>query len=257
MIPIRLLRKLPLGAMLSLILAVIAPAKSAEPFVDTEAFDFLSVIPNPPDDASLAGRADLETVFQLQKDQSPAQRERVARVANQSVFSFAAPILGDEFNAEALPVTAAFFHEVTQQSYTIAKRAKSHWARPRPYWRDPSIVAFPRASRSASYPSGHASDAATWIAILEELFPEQTGAFENALREVMWCRVLGASHYPTDTQAGAILGRAIGQSMLKNAATQEALQKVRSELRENGFLPEANSASTDESSTDPAAEFIH
>lgn len=228
-----------ISCLLALVFVTIAAAlqgQPAEPFIDTERFDFLSLLPDPPEDGSLAGRADLETVLQLQNDRSETQLMRVERVARQDIFSFASPILGPAFNAEALPTTAAFFHEVTQQGYSVAKRAKTHWARPRPHLRDETVTPFPRASRSNSYPSGHSADATTWVVILEELFPGRAGDFEDALREVMWCRVLGGSHYPTDTQGGEILGRAVGQKMLESAAMAAALAEVRSELIESGLI---------------------
>lgn len=231
---------------LSLRLALLLPlaAQESPRFIDPLGFEFLSLLPDPPSDDSLAGRADLETVLQLQRDRGPEQLQRVERVANQTVFTFAAPILGERFNAESLPITAALFREVTQESYNVAKRAKSHWARPRPHLRDAAVKPAPRASRSASYPSGHASDAATWIVILETLFPERTGAFEDALREVMWCRVLGGSHYPTDTQAGAILGREIGARMLASPAMADSLASVREELIQQGILSQPAIASS-------------
>lgn len=230
-------KKIPCLLFLVLLsLASTLSGQPAEPFINPENFDFLSLLPDPPKDESLAGRADLETVLQLQLDRSESQLKRVERVARQNIFSFASPILGETFNAESLPTTAAFFHEVTQQGYAVAKRAKTHWSRARPHLRDDRVTPYPRASRSNSYPSGHSADAATWVVILEEIFPERTGEFEDALREVMWCRVLGGSHYPTDTQAGELLGRAVGQKMLESPAMAAALAEVRSELTEHGLI---------------------
>lgn len=87
----------------------------------------------------------------------------------------------------------------------------------------------PRRSRSPSYPSGHAGDAATWAAILTAAFPEYGEALQQQVREAMWGRVLGGSHYPSDTQAGQVLGEAIGREMLKTPAMQEAIEEIRRE----------------------------
>ncbi|MCX6937119.1 MAG: phosphatase PAP2 family protein [Verrucomicrobia bacterium] len=199
-------------------------------FIEPTGIDVATVIPPAPEDDSPAGLADLETVLAIQADRTPGQLKRVERVANQTIFSFAQPELGPWFTPENLPVTAAFFKTLTQESYAVATTGKRLWTRPRPHLRDPHVKPHPRASRSASYPSGHSSDAATWAIILDELYPDHRDAFAAQVREVMWCRVLGGSHYPSDTTAGRILGEAIGREMLKSPAMKTALDEVRREL---------------------------
>lgn len=224
--------RIVLRACLVLLLATAASVAqvTVRPFIDPATVDFTTILPVPPADDSPAGRADLETVLQLQRERTEAHRRRIEAVAHQSIFTFARPVLGDWFTEENLPLTTLFFHQITEESYAITRLAKAHFARARPYERDPSVEAYPRRSRSKSYPSGHAGDAATWVVILEVLFPEHEGAFEDALREAMWCRVLGGSHYPSDTQAGAILGKAIGEQMLQSEAMLEALAMMRTEV---------------------------
>ena len=199
-------------------------------FIEPTGIDVATVIPPAPADDSPAGLADLETVLAIQADRTPAQLKRVERVANQTIFSFSTPVLGPWFTAENLPKTAAFFKTITQESYAVATTGKRLWTRPRPHLRDPHVVPHPRASRSAAYPSGHSSDAATWAIILDELYPDHRDAFAAQVREVMWCRVLGGSHFPSDTTAGRILGEAIGREMLKSPAMKPALDEIRLEL---------------------------
>ena len=221
------------------------PARASAVFIEPDAIDLASVLPPPPEDDSLAGRADLETVLRLQADRTPEQLERVVRVANQNVFTFAAPVLGEWFNAQNLPRTALYFEIVTAESYGVALQTKRLWTRDRPHLRDARIEPVPRRSRSASYPSGHASDAATWAVLLGELFPEHRAAFEAQVHEAMWGRVLGGSHYPTDVQAGKILGDLIGRRMLASPTMQAALEVMRGELapfRPPGSLPPATVA---------------
>lgn len=198
-------------------------------FIAPTAIDFKAVIPPPPSDDSPAGRADLATVLQLQSDRTKSQVKRAERVAAQTVFTFAAPALGKWFTPKKLPQTEAFFKIATTEEYAISTLAKLHFNRPRPMGRDPHIQPVTGRSRSASYPSGHASDAAMWAVILGEIFPDHRAALADQLREVMWSRSLAGSHYPSDTQAGQILGEVVAREMLKSPALQTALAAVRSE----------------------------
>lgn len=219
----------PLITVFALVLLCVAPLPAAR-FIEPTGIDVSTVIPPAPADDSPAGLADLETVLAVQADRTPEQLKRVERVANQNIFTFAQPVLGPWFTAEKLPLTTAFFKTITQESYAVATTGKRLWTRPRPHLRDPHVKPHPRASRSAAYPSGHSSDAATWAIILDELYPDHRDAFAAQVREVMWCRVLGGSHFPSDTTAGRILGEAIGLEMLKSPAMKPALEEVRQEL---------------------------
>jgi len=214
-------------ALCSLLSALSASAEAI--FIDLSEIDVATILPPPPEDTSHAGRADLETVWQLQLDRTPERIAQAEAVAHQDIFSFAGDVLGPWFTAENLPRTQHIFAVITQESYAVAREVKRHWQRPRPYVRDEGIIPIPRRSRSTSYPSGHASDAATWAVILDAAFPDFVGSFEDAVRKTMWGRVLGGSHYPTDTQAGRDLGRFIGQLMLEHPNMRTALQTIRDE----------------------------
>lgn len=212
------------------VLLGLPPASPAAVFLADDAIDLSQLIPPPPSDESPAGKADLETVLQLQADRTPAQLARVERVARQNVFSFAAPVLGEWFNAENLPRTDAHFKVITAESYAITLQGKRFWTRDRPYIRDERIQPHPTRSRSQSYPSGHSSDAATWAEILAVLFPGHAAGFDDQVRESMWARVLGGSHFPSDTLAGEVVGREIGRAMLATPAMKTALAEMREEM---------------------------
>lgn len=223
-------------------------------FLEPTAVDFRAIIPPPPAEDSIADRADLQTVLNLQADRSPAQIARAERVAKQTVFTFATPVLGAWFTAENLPRSAEFFKVITAEGYAVATLAKIHFNRLRPMLKDSQVQATTGRMRSTSYPSGHSSDAATWAALLTVIFPEHRDAFAAQVRETMWCRVLAGAHYPSDTQAGQILGEAIGLEMLKNPKVRTGLAAVRAECDAAlaGKPPAPPTASGDASPT-PAA----
>lgn len=214
-----------------IVLLALVPACLADRFLPADCTPLIELLPPPPADDSLAGRADLETVLQVQADLTPRQLQRVKRVASQSVTSFARPVLGEWFQPDDFPRTVALFEEISRESRKIIDdTVKKHWNRKRPV--QVSGAVNPAAGRptNSSYPSGHAAAAALWGTILSAAFPEKTAEFQAQIHEVMWCRVLGGAHFPTDTVAGQQLGEAIAKAMLNSPEMEAALKTIRDEI---------------------------
>ena len=215
---------------LALLLALISTCQ-AQRFLPANCTALVDLLPAPPADDSPAGRADLETVLQVQAERTPEQIKRAQRVASQTVTSFARPVLGEWFSSQDFPRTMAIFEEIDRERRTIVDdQVKRHWSRTRPYSRSSDVHPVVGRPKNTSYPSGHASAAALWGTIFAAAFPEKAAEFQQQIREVMWCRVLGGAHYPSDTAAGDLLGEAIAQAMLKSPAMQDALKTVREEI---------------------------
>lgn len=187
-------------------------------------------LPPPPADDSPAGLADLETLFQVQADRTLAQVERAKRVEKHSAFLMGATVFGPWFTAENLPLTARFFKMAGIQFRPLLVQAKEKWERPRPSVRDARVQPCLAPPEGQSYPSGHSASAAVWAELFGAAFPERQAAFAEQVRETMWSRVLAGVHFPSDTQAGRLLGQSIGQAMLTLPATREALAEVRAEI---------------------------
>ena len=221
--PARLL--LCLAATVSLALTTFA-----QEFLGPGQRDFSQVLPIPPADETLSGLADLDTVLQLQRDRTPEQIARAHRVSRQSAFTFAQPVLGDWFTAKNLPRTAAIFEEIDREDNPIVQAAKKTAHRPRPYQRDARVQpVVSRPGMNDSYPSGHTAGAAIWGTILAAAFPADKDGFEAQIHETMWCREIGGVHYPSDTEAGFLLGKSIANRMLASPAMQQALTEIRAE----------------------------
>jgi len=211
--------------------AVMAPAAPHQyKYLPADCSALVGLLPPPPATNSPAGIADLETVLQVQADRTPGQVQRARRVASQSVFTFAQPVLGGWFNPTNCPATQRLLAEITRESQTIVDdQVKPHWQRLRPYQASPDVRPIVGRPGNTSYPSGHAAVAALWGTILSAAFPDQAAAFQAQIREVMWCRVIGGVHYPSDTAAGARLGTAIAHAMLAAPAMPETLETIRAE----------------------------
>lgn len=159
----------------------LAPLHGAT-FIAADSLDLQSLIPPPPADDSPAGRADLETVLQVQADRTHATLARIERVARQNVFTFAAPVLGSWFTAANLPRTDAHFKIITAESYAVT--------------------------------------------------------LAEQVRVALSGRVLGGSHFPSDTLAGQRVGEALVREMLNAPAMEAALAEMSAEMA--AFLPSAS-----------------
>ncbi|PTX91703.1 phosphatase PAP2 family protein [Opitutus sp. ER46] len=215
-----------------LLVGYVAPlaAKPAS-FLPPEAARVLDQIPAPPADDSIAGRADLETLLQVQKDRTPAQVARADKVAEHSPMEMGLDVFGAWFTEENLPQTAAILKQVRKECHPLLTAAKERWLRVRPFNRDARIKPCVKLPSGTSYPSGHSSSAAIWSVVFSAAFPERAAEFDAATRETMWCRVLGGVHYPSDTQAGYVLGTEIGRQLLTTPAMQRAIATMRAEVQ--------------------------
>ncbi len=218
--------------------APIVPRLSAEApkdfrftYLATPASQIIDILPAPPADESPAGRADLETLLQVQKDRAPAQVVRARAGAKVDPMLIGKWTFGDAFNKQNLPRTRAFLRQANLERHEVSSYAKEQFMRVRPYNRAAGIeICLDRQPSGTSYPSGHSTSAATWAALYAAALPEYAALFDDGRREVMWSRVLAGVHYPSDTQAGSLLGARIAAEMLKTPATQAAIADMRAEV---------------------------
>lgn len=208
---------------------IAAETATAPVYLGTDLTVFQQLLPPPPADDSPAGRADLAIVLRLQAERTPEQVVRAQQLAAHTPFLMGAAAWGAEFTPENLPETAKIFKAVRDQSRPAILAAKAGWARPRPYQRDRRVTPCVPKPASLSYPSGHSTDSTLWAAILSAAFPEKAPIFEKMVEDTMWSRIVGGAHYPTDTQAGRMLGEEIARKMLESADLQSALETIRNE----------------------------
>ncbi|HWA11187.1 MAG TPA: phosphatase PAP2 family protein [Opitutaceae bacterium] len=200
----------------------------ARPFLAAGAVDAAKILPLPPAPGSLAARADLETVLHVQESRTAEQIAWAKEIVQDSVFKNDR-VLGEWFSAANLPFTARFFQEANAEGEAISRDAKDIHPRDRPPFTDPRVHPCVELKTTHSYPSSHSSAAWLWARLLAEIFPEKRAELYERARAVMWGRVIGGVHFPSDTVGGQILGEAIADEMLKNPEVQAALKKCREE----------------------------
>lgn len=190
----------------------------------------LSKIPPPPSDDSVAGMADIETVLQVQRDRTPEQIERAKRGNTHTVMSMGLHLFGPDFTPKNLPKTHAILSKANKERSTIVHAGKRQWSRVRPYDRGLGVEPCLKRQIGDSYPSGHSSSGAFLATLYSAILPEYETLFADEMHETMWSRVLGGVHYPTDTQAGKLLGALIAQEMLKHPPMQADIKIIRAEI---------------------------
>jgi acid phosphatase (class A) len=143
-------------------------------------------------------------------------------------------VLGTDFRADRLPQTAALLTRVARVAGYASGPPKDLHRRARPFAVDPQqptcITPSAALRASYSYPSGHASIGWAWALALAELEP----AFADSLflrgREFGDSRVVCGLHWPSDVEAGRLIGAAAVARLHADGTFMTQLQAARAEL---------------------------
>ena len=121
---------------------------------------------------------------------------------------------------------------------------KQYWHRPRPYMESPQVERRadvapdypmpPELARErdvSAYPSGHTAFATACAIVLAQMVPEQRAALFARARQYADARLVVGAHYPTDLEAGRIIGTAAAAVMLQNHQFQQDLRRATAGLR--------------------------
>jgi acid phosphatase (class A) len=191
--------------------------------------DGVALLAPPPAPGSAEEAADLASARAIFKARTPAEQDRAFKDASLSIFLFE-PAIGPFFQPGKLPKTEALFQKVRTNITEAINIPKDHWKRRRPYELDESLMVG-RPEKSFSYPSGHSTRGTVQALLLAELFPEQKDAILEFGRQIGWDRVLIGKHFPTDINAGRVLGQAMMRELLASPAFQHDLAKAKAEAR--------------------------
>ena len=199
-------------------------------FVADNVLDFRALITPPPAADSLVTRAELDVVLHFQDLRTPALAKRAQEIENETLFSFASDVVGPWFKTESLPRTAALFAAVREDFIPVNRASKALWPRKRPPYADARVKPCVEFSDSGAYPSGHGIQSALWAVLLGELLPDRAASFQNRALETRRMKLFTGVHYPSDLEAGRIVGDALAREMLKSPALQQALVEARLEI---------------------------
>lgn len=214
------------------------PAATLSNYIAGPPLDLHLLLTGPPEDGSAEARADLAAVLQAQATRNSAQVTAAQRDdREESMFAYAT-VLGDKFNAEDLPLTAALSLHLRQESGVVNPALKKSFHRLRPFRANAAVHPVCRQTASESYPSGHSTVGYLEGYTLATMVPEQDAAILARARQYAANRVVCGVHYPTDTEASRTIAVALFGALLTSPKFTAEVAAARAELRSRLALPQ-------------------
>jgi acid phosphatase (class A) len=196
--------------------------------------DFATMVPPPPAEDSPAGKRDVQTIIDLQKNMTPERMAAIQADVTQNVFQVEGAVLGPKFTKENLPMTDAFFAKVVKDAGIGVGPLKQKYKKQRPfqYSKDihtPDNIAM--ASRGPTFPSGHSTTGAISAILLSQMVPEKREALYARGWEYGVNRVTSGAAYPSDWEAAHIIAELAVNQMMKNPDFRADFEAVKAEVR--------------------------
>lgn len=209
---------------------VAAQAEDAKPYFDNQVVDLLQLLPPPPPNDSDKTRAELGEVLTIQVTRSAEQAERAKADDEETVWRFA-DVIGPELSQAKLPHVAGFFDRIAATEGAVVDPAKKIFGRPRPYQYSDLVKPVVDKSKSAAWPSGHAT-LGTLIGIeLSNMIPEKRAEIMARAWEYATNRVTAGMHFPSDVEMGRISGTVIAMELTRNDEFKADFEAAKKELR--------------------------
>ncbi len=233
-----------LSSLIALIAASVAPAAlseamAADPYyVGPAEIDLVHILAPPPTPDSPAGKADLQAVLAVVNSRTDAEIKQARDDDQRSVFRFA-DVMGGNFRAETLPLTAQLFQHVYEDGNGATLAAKSFFQRKRPFVVDPAIKIIVVQAPDFSYPSNHSTFGNEFGILLAAMVPEKTVEIFARAADYAHNRVIAGVHFPSDVEAGRIAASVIDNTLLHNPRFESDFAKAKSEVRAALGLPAA------------------
>jgi acid phosphatase (class A) len=205
------------------------PLRAQAPYLSPGQPDGIKLLAPPPAAGSAEEAADLASARAVFQGRTPEQLARARKDSGLSLFLFA-PAIGTNFQPGKFPKTEALFAKVKASIGAAIDAPKNYWKRKRPYQLDAQL-ALGNPEPSFGYPSGHSARGTAYALLMAELFPNKKEAILSIGRDIGWDRVLIGKHFPTDVQAGRVLGQAIFRELAANPAFQSDLAEAQAEAR--------------------------
>ncbi|MES2309075.1 MAG: phosphatase PAP2 family protein [Verrucomicrobiota bacterium] len=198
-------------------------------YLQPESIALAQILPPPPEENSAKTKDDLASVLDHQKNRTPLEVARAKSEVKLKVFVFS-DVIGSWFIDKNLPLTARFFDSINNDSHFISESAKKTWNRPRPPVNHPQITPAVELENNSSYPSGHSTRGTLYALILADLFPHLKEKLFARGRQIGDDRVIAGAHYPSDVEAGRVLGQALYVKLSENPKFKSDLENVREEI---------------------------
>jgi acid phosphatase (class A) len=210
------------------VLMVCGQPLSAAVFINTGTIPVASILRPPPQPGTAEYRTDLSFLKNARATATKKQLLRGVIASHDGVFDYS-QTLGPWFTAKNLPVTAALFGQITDETKEAIELAKTYFARTRPEtWKE---TGDPEKSNGYAYPSGHTTRAFVWANLLANAFPDMKKPLHLQARQKAWYRVILGRHFPNDVHAGKLYGTYLATQFLKSPEFQKEWPAAVAEMK--------------------------
>lgn len=220
-------------AVLAFVLAVgaITPAFAQDaPYLRPALVDLTKFIAPAPSLDSPVTKEDVRVLLELQAVRTPEQ-VAAANADVDRVLSRFSEAAGTDLSRERAPRANALVDKAWSVANTIVQNAKKVWSRPRPYMSFMEIQLVVPKETSGSYPSGHATWGMLTAIILADMIPEKAQALYERGIGFGKARLIGGVHYPSDVEAGRLVGTSLAALMMQDPGFQADFAAATQEVR--------------------------
>jgi acid phosphatase (class A) len=199
----------------------------------------LALVPAPPAVDSAQDKADVAWL-KGSIARAGAERWQKAVADDASVYDRFSEALGLTIDRQTVPQLVRLLNRVSEDALAASGEAKKRFVRPRPFQRfaltrvcgqakPPKPETAP--TQGTSYPSGHA--VVSWAAALVMMEAAPANASAIVTRAVSYgeSRVVCGAHFPSDIEAGRILGAAVVDKLFTVPQFRRDLQCAKREVQ--------------------------
>lgn len=200
--------------------------------VDPAELHLDDIIAPPPPEDSAAVKAELAELHRIEQTRTKAEVAAAqADEKQEDMFAFHT-VLGEQFNAANLPLTAALSAEIHDEENAATSALKSEFRRPRPYQFDRTLhPVCGTTSQPNSYPSGHSTTGYLEAFALAEMVPEKRQEILDRAADFAHNRMVCGVHYPSDLAAGQETAYALFGALMATPEFRSQLAAARVEVR--------------------------
>lgn len=204
-------------------------ATSSVFYVDSRLFQ-TAEFPPPPAADSPGQKEDIAAVLDWQARRTEAE---CSKARANALVEYPALWGGKSPFPTPLPgQVTGFFGRVNADAAEAVTVMKERFRRPRPFVAYPEVLPCIRKSGGYSYPSGHAVFARMLADVLADIVPHRRDEFLRTADALALDRVIGGVHYPTDIEAGKLLGDEFHGRLLRSPAYRADIQTLKKLLAE-------------------------
>jgi len=215
----------------------------------------VNILASPAAEGSEQDNAELEQLHKIEAARTEAQVAAAKFDDEHEDFFVFATVLGSEFKAENLPLTAALGNNISADESANVLTVREYFHRRHPYAVDASLKpACKTKTKDDSYPSSHTLRGWLLGLTLVEIVPEKRDEILARAQEYGHNRLVCGVHHESDVAASRLLAYAIHAVELQNPKYRADLAAARDEIRARLGLADAKEGSAAKEPPAPASQ---